>query len=164
MKSTIQSLGILSLLMVTGAVFAETDVYQRGHGALEIFDNDGFGLAPQWVQYWIIFMAASFVAGLLFVWREPIARWVVGGFVAGFIILGVIAPALGITGLSGFIALVHLTCWSPALYLLVTRKPFLQGRSPFQIWSGLITGVILFSFIFDIRDAFIYLRHILGSL
>lgn len=148
--------------LFAGTVFAQDDGYLRGNGALEIFDSEGFRLAPQWVQYWIMFMLASFVAGLLFVGREPIARWVVGGFAIGFFFLGVIAPALGIAGLSGFIALIHIVCWSPALYLLLTRKPFLQGRSPFQIWSGLITAVILFSFIFDIRDAFIYLRHILS--
>ena len=134
--------------------------YESGHQALQLWDSQAFANAPTWVRYWIWFMAASFVTGLLFVRQHSIARWVVAGFIAGLIISTVVAPAVGIIGLSGFVALVHLICWTPALYLLLSRRPFIGSRSPFALWSGLITAVILFSFIFDIRDAVIYLGHI----
>jgi len=38
---------------------------------------------------------------------------------------------LGLPFLSGAIAIMHIVCWTPALVLLLTRKPFLdpeQGR------------------------------------
>ena len=47
-------------------------------------------------------------------------------------------------------------------FVLLKRRPFLQGRSPYALWSGAITAVIIFSFIFDIPDAAIYLDHMLG--
>ncbi|MGI9308728.1 MAG: hypothetical protein ACR2P6_05670, partial [Gammaproteobacteria bacterium] len=62
----------------------------------------------------------------------------------------------------GLFSLVHLICWSPALYVLLTRRPFLQERSLFTIWSGAITFCIIFSFVFDIPDAAIYLDHMFG--
>jgi hypothetical protein len=69
---------------------------------------------------------------------------------------------LGLVPLSGLFSLVHIICWSPALYILLTRRPFLKDRSPFTLWSGAITAAIIFSFIFDIPDAVIYLDHMLG--
>ena len=136
--------------------------YTKGHGALEVFDSEGMAASPTWVKLWIAFMAATFFAGLFFVRNHPIARWVVGGFVVGFIITS-LAPKLGFIVLSGFIACIHIICWSPALYQLLTKHPFLASgdmRSAFTIWSGVMTFVILFSFIFDFRDAYIYLAHI----
>ena len=106
-------------------------------------------------------MTAAFAAGLLFVWRHSIARWVVGGLLMSVFTTMFILPAMGLTILSGLVALMHVIFWSPGLYLLLTKRPFLQDRSAFAIWSGVITGVILFSFVFDIRDAAIYLHHVL---
>ena len=159
-NKTIICLALLSLLANGNLAAAE---YSKGHAALQIFDQEGMAAAPRWVMVWVMFMAASFAAGLFFVLRHVIARWVVGGFVVGFAVTA-IAPLLGVVVLSGFIALVHIICWSPGLYQLLSKRPFLPGNdgySAFSIWSGLITCVILFSWIFDIRDAVIYLQHII---
>jgi hypothetical protein len=69
--------------------------------------------------------------------------------------------SFGLQPISGYIATIHIIFWSPALYQLLTKRPFFGARSAFSVWSGVITFVILFSFVFDIRDAFIYLTHIL---
>jgi len=106
-------------------------------------------------------MVATFISGIFFVKNHVTARWVVGCMVTGMI-FGVIAEkAFGVPNYSGFIALVHVVFWSPALYHLLTKRPFLGQSSTFTIWSGVITFVICFSFIFDIRDAVIYLDHAL---
>lgn len=136
--------------------------YESGHTALQVWNAEGQANAPQWVQIWLMIMLASFALGLLFVWKRVEARWVVGGFITSLLVSGFVIPALGLVSLSGLIALMHLIFWSPALYLLLKNRPFLQGRSFYALWTGLITAVILFSFIFDIRDAAIYLDHILG--
>lgn len=152
------------LLVALFAIVSIADAYgvdyPKGHQALEIFDAEGMKAAPQWVMIWIMIMLASFAAGLLFVWRQAVARWVVGGFIAGMIALS-ISDQLGVIQLSGFIALIHLIFWSPALYQLLKKRPFFAERvTPFSIWSGWITAVILFSFVFDIRDTAIYLNHL----
>ena len=158
-NKTILAFATLTLLASAYPAAAE---YSKGHQALQIFDQEGMAAAPRWVMIWIAFMAASFATGLFFVRRHAIARWVVGGFIAGFAVTA-IAPMLGVVVLSGFIALVHVVCWSPGLYQLLTKRPFFTGDdswSAFSIWSGVICCVILFSWVFDIRDAAIYLRHI----
>jgi len=135
--------------------------YAHGHQALEIFDAEGFSNAPLWVQIWVGFMLLSYICGLAFVRQHSIARWVVGGLFAGLTLGTLLGHLLGLPALSGFIALVHLIFWSPGLYLLLKNRPFLGPKSAFSIWTGVMTLVILFSFVFDIRDAYIYLQHII---
>ena len=155
----------VSTFMLSSFVLAEPSShvisYVSGHEALEVWDAQAMNTTPQWVKIWLMIMAVSFATGLLFVWKHPIARWVVGGFIASLIASKMITSVFDVVGLSGFVALMHLIFWSPALYQLLSNKPFLKERSAFSIWSGVITFVILFSFIFDIRDAVIYLNHIL---
>ena len=143
-----------------GAALAQD--YESGHGALQVWDDEGRANAPLWVQIWLNIMLLAFATGLIFVWRRVEARWAVGGFlcVAAAVVLS--QTLTDIAPLSGFLALLHLIFWSPALYLLLTRRPFLKERSAYAVWSGFITFVILFSFIFDIRDAAIYLDYITG--
>ena len=153
---------VAAMLLITEIAAAQSAGYSAGHQALQIWNEEAMTNMPDWVRVWLMIMGLSFALGLLFVRRHPIARWVIGGFIAALLISGWLAPMLGITILSGFVALIHVICWSPALYLLLTKKPFLAQRSAFSLWSGLITAVILFSFIFDIKDAVIYLNHMLS--
>lgn len=152
---------ILTMLLISGSAHAIE--YQLGHGALDLFDEE-MTTTPAWVRYWMMFMGLSFIAGLLFVWKHPVARWVVGGMILSVIAGNLITPALGLTKLNGLISLLHIVFWSPALYLLLKQRPFMGKPSAYSIWAGLITAVILFSFIFDIRDAAIYLAHSLTRL
>lgn len=151
-------------LVVAGvSVDAFATGYESGHQALELFDDEAMSKAPQALRLWLMFMGASFAAGLLFVWRHPIARWVVGGFVLTILSVAVVIPVLGLTTLSGLLALIHLIFWTPGLYLLLKHRPFLAKLSPYSVWSGVMTLVIAVSFVFDIRDAAIYLDHISGA-
>ena len=153
-----------SALLVAGtSAGAWAAGYQSGHHALELFDDNAMRNAPQILSLWLMFMTASFAAGLLFVRRHVIARWAVGGFVLTILCVMFILPALGLPALSGLLALIHLIFWSPALYLLLRHRPFLAGLSPFSIWSGVMALVIAISFVFDIRDAAIYLDHMAGT-
>lgn len=157
MKPTL--LTLLALCLFASGL-ASADEYTHGNGALQIFDKQGMDNSPRWVIVWVMFMLATFATGLFFVWKHPIARWVVGGFILGFALSGPIANVLNVNPmLSGYIALVHIVFWSPGLYQLLTKRPFIGKRGAFAIWSGVITAVILFSFIFDFRDAFIFLKH-----
>ena len=154
------TLALLALL-IAAPLTALSQEYAVGHEALEIWNMDAMENTPSWVKIWLMIMMANFAFGLFFVWKHPIARWVVGGFIVSILIAEAVPPSLGMVALSGFIALMHVICWSPALYQLLTKRPFLGPLSPFSIWSGLITAVIIFSFVFDIRDSVIYLNHVL---
>lgn len=159
--SLAKTFAAIALMLISFTAFG-ADAYEKGHGALQVFDADGIALTPQWVQIWLGFMLLTFATGLIFVWKKPIARWAVGGFLVGAGGGGFIFSALGLPFLSGAIAIIHILFWSPALFLLLTRRPFLDAAEgmAFRIWSGAMTGVMLFSFVFDIRDAYIYIAHI----
>ena len=136
--------------------------YESGHQPLQIWDNAARASMPQWVSIWLGILMTTFALGFLFVRRHTEARWVVGGFICMILVTVATGRVLGLVPLSGLFSLVHIICWSPALYVLLTRRPFLQDRSLYALWSGAITAVIIFSFIFDIPDAAIYLDHMLG--
>jgi len=135
---------------------------QLGHGALDLWNTDAIAKAPTWVQYWLFAMLSSFALGLLFVWRRVEARWIVGGIVASMMASRLVVPALGLVQYAGLTSLLHLIFWTPGLFLLLKNRPFMKERSLYGLWTGLILAVIIFSFIFDIRDAAIYLDYILG--
>ncbi len=149
--------------MIVIAMGATAQDMAHGNGALEIFDSEGQANSPRWVMAWIMIMLATFAAGLLFVWKRYEARWVVGGLILGFVALGILTGPLGVVPLSGFIALIHLIFWTPGLIVLLRRRTFLKERSVYGVWTGLMTVVILFSFVFDIRDAAIYIDHLLRT-
>jgi len=154
---------VLAILFSFGA---GADDYAKGNGALEVFDAEGISASPAWVQIWVGFMLLMFAIGLfVFAWKRPLARWVAGGFIVSAATGEMVFGALGLPFLSGAIAIMHLVCWTPGLILLLTQRPFAnpeEGRW-YRLWTGLMTGTILFSFVFDIRDAFIYISHLAGS-
>ncbi|NND00271.1 MAG: hypothetical protein HKN85_08825 [Gammaproteobacteria bacterium] len=160
---TIRSLtaSVICLAAVIVSSAAQATDYQSGYGALQVFDDAAMQSLPPWLKVWLVILLTSFAAGLFFVWNHPIARWVVGGLIATMVVVEGLAPALGIPVVSGFLSLCHLAFWSPGLYLLLRERPFLGKITAFSIWSGIMTAVILFSFVFDIRDALIYLRHLI---
>ena len=106
---------------------------------------------------WVFFMMASFISSVIFMKNHVEARWVGGCFFLGMLILMIATEGFGMPSLSGFIATIHLLAWTPALIILIKRKPFKGELSAFSIWSGVMTFVILFSFVFDIRDSAIFL-------
>ncbi|MFT5032707.1 MAG: hypothetical protein ACI89D_000937 [Bermanella sp.] len=144
------------------AAIAVDSGYAIGHGALEVFNDDAIELAPTWLKIWLALMLGTFAAGLYFSWKHPLARWATGGFLVSITTGGIVFTSLGLPFLSGGISIMHIACWSPALALLLLKRPFLDPSelTSFRIWSGIMTGVIIFSFFFDIRDAAIYLSHI----
>lgn len=143
---------------------ATEELYARGHGALEVFSDGGILLSPTWVQVWIVCLLGTFVIGIFFVWKHPLARWVLAGFIISMTAGRVVFDLLGLPFFGGSIAIVHLVCWSPLLALLLLKRPYFDKSEPvsFRMWSAVLTGVIVFSFIFDIRDAVIYVNHING--
>ena len=164
MTFAIKLLCLTILLSLCGvSVAQEGELYTPGHGALQVFDEQGWQATPQWVQVWIGIMAMSFLAGILFLKNHIPARWLIGGFVAGILFSKIAFSVFDLLPLSGLVALVHIVFWSPGLYKLVKEHAFLGPLSAYSVWAGWITFVVLFSFFFDMRDAAIYLNHMLLS-
>lgn len=150
--------GFIAMLFA-GTAIAQS--YEPGHQALEVWNAEAMTNSPQAVKVWLSIMLVSFALGLLFVWKKVEARWAVGGFVLGLLVTKYVLPMTGLVIFSGLVALVHLIFWTPALVILLKKRRFLKEHSLYAYWCGLITLVIIISFVFDLRDAAIYLAHML---
>jgi len=164
-KSIVMAAVVAATIMASTLTMGAEADYAHGHGALEIFDGEGMATTPVWVQVWLALLLSCFAVGLLFVWKHVLARWAVGGFIVSATSGAYVFASLELPFLSGAIAIMHILCWSPALALLLIRRPFLDSDETkrFRAWSATMTAFILFSFVFDIKDAAIYLSHIAGA-
>ena len=155
--------GVILLLL---AVFSTDPIIAQelahGNGALEIFDAEGQANSPKWVMGWVAFMLLTFLVGIGFAFVRKEARWLMAPIVLGFVALFAFFYVSGSPEISGLIATFHLVFWTPTLIMLLRNRWFLKESTWFGRWTGVLTFVILFSFIFDIRDAAIYLDHIAG--
>ena len=136
--------------------------YPSGAGALEVFDGAARAAVPAPLKIWLMLLLGTFAASVIFVWKKPVARWALVGLVAAMFVGPKIITALGWPMLGGGIALSHIVCWTPVLIVLLLKRPFLDPNEwmPYKIWSALLLVVIVGSFVFDIRDAWIYVNHI----
>ena len=157
------SLTVLSALQVANA--QDESLYEAGHGALQKFGSSaGIAATQLWVQIWLVILGICLLSSVFFVKRHAVARWVIGGIIVSIPLTPVLVRSLGFPFLGGAIALGHLIFWMPAFLMLIFQRPFLDEShsKQFRIWSGAMTAAYAFSFIFDIRDTYIYLGHVLG--
>ena len=153
---------VVGLLTLSSFALGLDPQYSVGHGALDIFNQEGFLATPRWVQIWILILIGTFIVGFYFAWKHSIARWTVGGFIFSMTMGHTVFGFFNLPFLGGSIAIMHLVCWSPALLILLIKRPYFNRneRMSFRAWSGLMTSVLIFSFVFDIKDAVIYISHI----
>lgn len=164
-KSILAAFTMIAVNSSLAAAAVDESVYDSGHGALQRFSSSaGIAATPLWVQIWLVILGLTFLSSLFFVRKHPIARWAIGGIMVSVPLTPVLVRAIGWPFLGGAIALGHIVFWSPALYLLLTRRPFLDeaNSAAFRIWAAMMASVIIISFVFDIRDTAIYLAHVLG--
>ena len=159
-------IGLIAMVITilsAGPVGAEE--YPSGAGALEVFDGAARAAVPVPLKIWLMVLLGTFAASIIFVWKKPVARWALGGLIFAMFVGPKIITALGWPMLGGGIALSHIVCWTPVLIVLLWKRPFMNSEEwlPYRIWSALLLAVIIISFVFDIRDAWIYVNHI-GSL
>ena len=156
---------LLTSVALSVAQAAVPQIYESGYGALDVFDGAGMALLPTWGFIWLLGLVATFAAGLFFVWRRPVARVAVAGFLLSMVVTPLLFRTLGLPFLGGAIAIGHLLFWTPALVLLLANRPFLDADENvlFRLWTAAMTFVILFSFVFDARDAWTYIAHFSGA-
>ena len=147
-------------ILFAGPAWAQE--YPSGAGALEVFDAEARAAVPLPLKLWLMMLLGTFAASIIFVWKKPVARWALVGLVVAMFAGGPIFNAIGWPVLGGGIALSHLVCWTPVLIVLLLKRPFMDSSEwlPYRIWSALLLLVIIISFVFDIRDAWIYVNHV----
>jgi len=125
-----------------------------------VMGGAGLASSPLWVQYFLKFLLVMGLTGLFFMPKHVEARWAAGGVLMGMFDTFFVVPYLPIVSLGGMYAVLHFLLWTPGLYLLLKHRPFMAGLNPFAIWSGILTLMILFSFIFDVRDSLVYIPYV----
>ena len=104
------------------------------------------------VQMWMNWILIIFALSLVFVWKNPPARWVLAAFVGstiGAIVTFEMTQNVWLLGIS------HLIFWTPlAAYLWenVVKRTNFSAKSAYGIWIILILITIIISLLFDVRD------------
>jgi len=114
------------------------------------WDHTSVWSTPIWLRVWLLgVLFPVFLASLCFVRRSREARFAAGGFVLSHLPMasGLFETTVGNVGL------IHLVCWTPALFLLVRRRPGVDPATPFGFWVHAMLVVIAISLAFDARDA-----------
>ena len=111
------------------------------------------GELPIWLQLWLMgVMTPMFFVSLFFLRRSVEARFLVGG-----VVLSHVPMAIHLFDVTvGVVGLVHIVCLSPALYLLVKKRPAVELRTAFGLWVHAMLFVLVVSLAFDLRDALRY--------
>lgn len=161
----IMLLGLI-ILFATAPKPSQVDIsdFVPGNHALDLWGGvmggDGLAHSPLWVQYFLKTLFGVSLIGILFMPKHVEARWAAGGLLAGVFNTFYVIPYLPIVSLGGMYAVMHFILWLPGIYLLLKNRPFLEGWSAYSVWSAAVTFIILFSFIFDVRDSLIYIPYV----
>jgi len=156
------NLFLIAIVLCLFAGLAFDGEHEGVHRALRLFDAEGRANATDAVKIWLKVMTVVLLSSLLFAYRRVEARWIAGGVILMLTFSRLIVPALEIPFLEGLASLTHVVFWSPGLYFLLRRQTFRKEKSIYAVWTGLMTLVILVSFVFDLPDSIVYLRHILS--
>ncbi len=122
--------------------------------------GDGLANSPEWVQNFLLFLTVMALVSIIFMPRRLEARWAGGGLLAGIFNTFWVIPNLPIVSLGGMYAVMHFILWLPGYYLLLKNRPYMKGWSLYGIWCALVTFIMTFSFIFDVRDTSVYVPYI----
>lgn len=104
------------------------------------------------VQMWMNWMLLVFMLSIVFVWKFPPARWVLGAFILSGIVGFLIFK---ITQKPHLIGISHIVLWIPLglyLYKSVIKSSNFKRRSIYGVWILLVMATIVISVVFDFRD------------
>lgn len=105
---------------------------------------------PAWIPIWVGCLMMINLGSLAF-WEEPLARWILGVFMASAILM------MGLYARFGFEKLLGLGhfLWIPLLPVVLLAIPSAQGafRTFLMVWAG-ATAI---SLVFDVVDVWRYL-------
>ena len=113
------------------------------------------------VKVWLGLMMLTNIAAIGFLKNHVAARWVFAGFVISHGLV-IAMSAQGMSVLAGQVSLFHIIFWTPGMLILLRRRSEIQYPKAYGIWATLSLIFYFGSMIFDVRDAFIYIQHLMG--
>jgi len=131
--------------------------------ALDEWNTVARDALPSQVKVWLGLMMLNNLAGLAFVYRHVAARWVFAGFVISHLIVMLGYWGRDLPVLAGQVSLFHVICWTPGIIALIRWREEIKWVSPYAIWASLVFVFYVGSMFIDLRDASIYLMHVIGG-
>jgi len=123
-----------------------------------VWTDEARASLPLWVPRWILFMLATFAAGLLFVKDHVAARWMVAAVIVSHLASAFFLFVLGPETLKvGVIAINHVVFWTPAAVYLALKGASRSKAPLYSGWRYWALAVAAFSLLFDFRDASLFL-------
>ena len=121
------------------------------------WNNQARMALPMWTKIWLGVLVLTFLASAWFVKEHVPARWVLGGFILSHLIVFAFPLQKKWTMRAGMVSLLHVLCWSPGWVMCILDADQWVLGAPYTYWCYDIIVLIGFSFIFDVRDALVYL-------
>lgn len=143
----------LAVLLISPAAYAVT--------ALEEWNAAARDALATPVKVWLGLMMLTNIAAIGFLKNHVAARWVFAGFVISHGLV-IAMSAQGMSVLAGQVSLFHIIFWTPGMIMLLRRRSEIQYPKAYGIWATLSLIFYFGSMIFDVRDASIYIQHLLG--
>ncbi|MEG9861236.1 MAG: hypothetical protein V6Z81_01835 [Parvularculales bacterium] len=119
--------------------------------------SDHISQGPQWIQFWVTWLAFINTAAVLFAFHRKEAHWILTAWLAVLVFMPVLFDEVGYVRLLG---IVHIIFWTPLLvYLWRQRSQILwKTLSGFYIRVLFISNLV--SLTFDYVDL---IRYIAGD-
>lgn len=143
----------LAVLLISPAAHAVTALEEWNAAAREALATP--------VKVWLGLMMLTNIAAIGFLKNHVAARWVFAGFVISHGLV-IAMSAQGMSVLAGQVSLFHIIFWTPGMIMLLRRRSEIQYPKAYGIWATLSLIFYFGSMIFDVRDASIYIQHLLG--
>ncbi|MEO1407109.1 MAG: hypothetical protein AAFV54_11540 [Pseudomonadota bacterium] len=155
-----RTLFCIALLASVPAIWLSPEAFALS--ALEEWNTAARIALPAHIKVWLGAMMLTNIAAIGFLKRRAAARWVFAGFVLSHGLV-VVMGALGQTVLAGQVSLFHVIFWTPGAMMLIKHRKDIQYPSAYAIWVTLSLIFYFGSMLVDVRDAAIFLQHLLAE-
>lgn len=134
-------------------------VAQKSGDMAEIFNSMNIQMASLAtpVHIWMNWMMLIFFSSILFIWKNPTARW---AFASILLSMPLAMLVFYLTNTVHLLGIVHIIIWLPLLILLYRvdfKSESFRKASPYGVWVILLATTIAISLIFDVRDIILVL-------
>ena len=143
----------LAVLLISPAAHAVTALEEWNAAAREALATP--------VKVWLGLMMLTNIAAIGFLKNHVAARWVFAGFVISHGLV-IAMSAQGMSVLAGQVSLFHIIFWTPGMLILLRYRNEIQYPKAYGMWATLSLIFYFGSMIFDVRDASIYIQHLMG--
>ncbi len=117
---------------------------------------------PAYVGQWMIWLMVIGISALILSFKKIEARYIAGAYICSILAGFIVGRIVGAENYHyGSISLLHVIFWTPAVVAILRRLKSINFKSFYGVWLILALATMIFSLVYDWRDAITYLGLIL---